>query len=111
MGDIITPNSNIVTPGNSGGTIKFDQYKIHDELIIIRDHNKKFVIGYVAKHPGEFWFWFFMSDISFIMKENDGKFETSEDATEDLAQTFITYKMNAMAKKTGIINDPNLVKK
>ena len=96
--------SDIILPNGMPSDAKFEEYQIHETLFIIRGSSKKNVIGYVSKDPIEgWWFWFIMNDIS-------KSFQEKNDAIEDLIQTFLTVKFNAMAKKSGIFGNDKYVK-
>lgn len=97
MSDILMPNG---LPQN----IKYEEYPIHNELSIIRESNKKNVIGYVNKDPLDHgWFWFIMNDISKTFNDKD-------DAIADLVHSFLTARYNAMAKKMGTLDNDKYTK-
>jgi hypothetical protein len=84
----------IVMPMGSPSNLKFEEYQIHEKLFIIREVNKKSVIGYVNQDPIENgWFWFVMNDISKTFNDKD-------DAIEDLIQTFLTIKFKKLYSKS-----------
>lgn len=97
--------SNIITPmdGSYTNSPKFEKYDIHDGLSIFRESSKKQVIGYITKHPDGSYIWFMGNTISV-------EFSTYQEAAEDLAQNYMTYKMNSLAKKLGTINNKELTK-
>lgn len=71
--------------------IKFEQYVVHEDLIMIKDKSTTKVIGYVNKHPLEKgWFWFYDSNISNF-------YNSSDDATADLVHRYLIHKMNKLS--------------
>lgn len=99
MPEIILPNNGLITNNPT-----FEKFEINESLFILREQTKKQVIGYVSKHPtNNHWFWFMANTISV-------EFHTFDEASDDLMQTFMTHRMNAMAKKMGTIDNEHLTK-
>ncbi len=92
---------------NATNQMKFAAGEIHKQLYIISQKNGNHsVVGYVSWHPFEgAWFWFMGVDISNTF------FQTKDLAIEALLHAFITFKMDKMSAKLGILDDENFTKK
>ena len=76
----------------------------HMSLYALRDPRTKILIGYVQKIPNHGWCWYSSAKFS-------EPFGSKEDALNDLIRNYTIYNMDTLARKTGIINNEELVKK